>query len=401
MSIDYDKYLLKLGVRRSYDVDLPYITELNQRWHHLYIIGKSGMGKSTLMENMADYDIKFGLSVIYIDPKGDSVNRLIGNANTKYISFQHPVKMNPLRKKGYKIDNLIRSFIDVMDIMITETSINPTATSRMKQILSKAIKGLREEDRNLYKLNEFLSFRDVRNHYRFTDPSIGKWFKEIEDTKGGGFKLVSEYATTMAGIASRLSQFVENEEMNQFISKDENEFDISSIIENGQSLLINTSTGDPDNPVFLSALMLHSIYSYIRENEVKYPIMVYLDEFQQIANSSFPSLLQFGRGRHVGFTMAHHDFQAIEPKVLSAIFGISNSFVSFNCGDTEAERLAKIVRVSASTIMDLPKFQAYSRIGTSNSYFETYPPIKESFQPPPIEETEPLYNFLSNDWIVV
>lgn len=182
MSIDYDKYLLKLGVRRSYDVDLPYITEIKNRWNHTYIIGRSGKGKSTLMENMADYDINFGLSVIYIDPKGDSVDRLTNNQNCKYISFNNPVKMNPLRKKGYKLDNLIRAFIDVMDTMITETSINPEATTRMKQILSKAIRGLQEEDKNLYKLNEFLSFKDVRSHYKFTEHSIDNWFKEIEDT---------------------------------------------------------------------------------------------------------------------------------------------------------------------------------------------------------------------------
>lgn len=209
----------------------------------------------------------------------------------------------------------------------------------------------------------------------------------------------------MAGIASRLSQFVENEEMNQFISKDENEFDISSIIENGQSLLINTRTGDDDNQKFLSALMLHSLYSYIRENKIKNPVMVYLDEFQTIANSSFPSLLQFGRSCQVGFTMAHHDFQAIDAKVLGAIFGISNSFIAFNCGDTEAERLAKYVRVPSSKIMDLPDYQAYSRLGISNSYFKTFPPLENTFQPPlkelPQEEKEPVYNFLSNDWIVV
>lgn len=395
-------YRLKLGVLQDLNLDFPYITKLKNRFNHTYIIGKSGMGKSVLMENMADYDIKSGLSVIFIDPKGDSVNKLTNNPNCKYVSFNHPVKMNPLRKRGYKIDNLIRAFIDVMDTMITSTTINPEATTRMKQILSKAIKGFKEEDRNLYKLNEFLSFKDVRTSYRFTDPMIDKWFKEIEDTKGGGFKLVSEYATTMAGISSRLSQFIENEEMNQFISKDENEFDIASIVDNGQSLLVNTSTGDDDNQKFLSALILHSIYSYIRDNKIEKPIMVYLDEFQTIANSSFPSLLQFGRSCQVGFTMAHHDFLSIDPRVLSAIFGITSTFICFNCGDTEAKRLAEIVRVKQSDIMDLPNYHAYSRLGTSNSHFKTFPPLNHSYEPPHEELLEEAtFNFLSNDWIML
>jgi type IV secretory pathway VirB4 component len=402
MSIDYDKYLLKLGVRRSYDVNLPYVTELKQRFNHFYIIGKSGMGKSVLMERMADYDMKFGLSVIFIDPKGDSVNRLAGNPNTKYISFNHPVKMNPLRRRGYKVDTLIREFIDVMDIMITSTTINPESTVRMIELLTNAIIGFKEEDRNIKKLYEFLTFKAVRQSYKYSDPMIGEWFKEIEDLKKSGMKKVGDYENTMSSISSRLSRLLKNDEMNRFIIDGESEFDLADIIESGQSLLVNTSTGYDDNQLFLSALILHSIYSYIRENRIKKPLLVYLDEFQKIANSSFPSLLQFARSCRVGFTLAHHDFLAIEPKVLSSIFGISSSYIVFNCGDTEAKRLADIVRVKQSDIMDLPEFCAYSRLGIKNSHFKTFPPLINSFVPPFAEEpTEPTYNFLSNDWIVV
>jgi hypothetical protein len=402
--LDQDNYKLELGIiwDNKPDIDFPYITKLKARFNHTYIIGKSGMGKSTLMENMADYDIKFGLPVIYIDPKGDSVNKLTNNKNYQYISFQHPVKINPLRRRGYKIDTLIREFTDVMDIMVTETTINPEATTRMKQILTKAIKGFREKDRNLQFLNKFLSFQDIRKLYDFEDKAIKDWFKEIEDEKKSGYKLTSEYKTTMSGIASRLSQFIENDEMSQFLIEGENEFDLGEVIEQGKSLLINTSTGDDDNQKFLSALFLHSIYSYIRENKIEKPLMVYLDEFQTVVNSSFPKLLQYGRSCQVGFTMAHHDFQAIDLKILSAIFGISSSFISFNCGDTEAKRLAEIVRVPSSKIMDLPEHHAYSRLGTSNSFFKTFPPLENSFQPPIEELPEvPVYNFLSNDWIVV
>ena len=127
------------------------------------------MGKSVLMERMADYDMKYGLSVIFIDPKGDSVNKLSPKEH-RYISFKHPVKINPLRRKGYKVDTLIREFTDVMDIMITATSINPETTVRMKEILSKAIKGFKEKDRSIKFLNDFLSFKDVRERYPFYRP---------------------------------------------------------------------------------------------------------------------------------------------------------------------------------------------------------------------------------------
>lgn len=395
-------YNLKLGILQDNNLDFPYITKIKKRFNHTYIIGKTGMGKSVLMERMADYDMKFGLSVIFIDPKGDSVNKLTANTNYKYISFNNPIKFNPLRRKGYKIDILIREFTDVMDIMITATSINPEATVRMKEILSKAIKGFKEEDRSIKFLNEFLSFKDVRQSYNFKDPMIRKWFNEIEDTKKSGFKKASDYINTMSSISSRLSQFLDNDEMSQFLTTEENDFDIESLIEQGQSLLVNTNTSDNDNQRFLSALILYSVFSYIKTNSIKKPLMIYIDEFQTSVNSSFPTLLQFARSNQVGFTISHHDFLEIQPKVLSSIFGIVGSYIVFNCGDTEAERLSASVRASKADIMDLQDYTAYVRIGTDNSLIKTFPPLKSQVTPPatPIEQ-KPQYNFLSNDWIVI
>lgn len=397
-------YKLKLGILQDLDAEIPYITDIRKRFNHTYIIGKTGTGKSVLMERMADYDIKFGLPTIFIDPKGDSVNKLTGNSNYQYISFKHPVKINPLRRKGYKVDTLIREFTDVMDIMITATTINPEATVRMKEILAKAIKGFKEEDRSIHFLNEFLSFKDVRQRYPF-DATTRKWFNEIEDTKKSGFKKVSDYINTMSSIASRLSQFLDNDEMSQFLTTGENEFDIADFIESGKSLLVNTNTSDNDNQRFLSALILYSVFSYIKDEKVKKPLMIYIDEFQTSVNSSFPTLLQFARSCQVGFTISHHDFLEIDKKVLSSIFGIVGSYVVFNCGDTEAERLAGIVRVKDSEIMDLEDYTAYLRLGTKNSLIKTFPPLKESYTPdtPPtgLVEKEPTYNFLSNDWIMI
>jgi hypothetical protein len=395
-------YRLKLGSLQNLNLELPYIDDIKHRFNHIYMIGKTGMGKSVLMERMADYDMKFGLSVIFIDPKGDSVNKLIPNTNHRYISFQHPVKINPLRRKGYKVDTLIREFTDVMDIMITATSFNPETTVRMKEILSKAIKGFKEEDRSLKFLNEFLSFKDVRERYSFSDPIIRKWFNEIEDTKKSGFRKTSDYINTMGSIASRLSQFLDNDEMSQFLTTRENEFDIESLIEQEQSLLVNTSTSDSDNQRFLSALILHSVFSYIKNKTVKKPLMIYIDEFQTSVNSSFPDLLQFARSNRVGLTISHHDFLEINPKVLSSVFGIVGSYIVFNCGDTEAERLSSIVRASKTNIMDLQDYIAYVRLGTHNSLIKTFPPLPDATTPQGTPaEPESYYNFLSDDWIVL
>lgn len=395
------KYILRLGSTNSLDCDMPYFTNIKTRFNHTYIIGKSGAGKSALMERMADYDMKSGISVLFIDPKGDSVNKLTGN-NHRYISFDNPIKINPLRKRGYDIDTLIREFTDVMDIMITATSINPETSVRMKEILAKAIKGFNNDDRNPRYLNMFLSFHDERKRYPFKDESIRRWFNEIEDTKKSGFKKASDYINTMSSIASRLSQFLDNANMSQFITDGENEFYLEDYLDKGQSLLINTNTSDLDNQRFLSALILHSVFTYIMDNRAKKPLMIYIDEFQSAVNTSFPTILQFARSCQVGFVLSHHDFMEISPKTLSSIFGISGNFIVFNCGDTEAERMASIVRRSKADIMDLPNFNAYARLGTSNAYFSTFKPLSDITRETAAKDPEePDYFFLSDDWIMV
>lgn len=87
------------------------------------------MGKSSLLENMALHDIEFGVATIFIDPKGDSVKKLLELTTDKsrihYISIESPIVINPLNKEGYRLDNLIQEFIQILDVLITLTASNP------------------------------------------------------------------------------------------------------------------------------------------------------------------------------------------------------------------------------------------------------------------------------------
>ena len=415
------KFHFSFGTKLDKGSNLPELFKLSSFFEHFYIIGKTGMGKSVLMEKMAHKSLKNEYSIIYIDPKGESVNKLFSlhknNDKVKYISFQNPIKINPLRKNGYQIDRLIREFTDVMDIMITTTSTNPETTVRMKQILSKSIKGFKDSDRNLNFLQKFLTFTDERKKYVFNDTETNKWFSEIESTSRSGYKNANDYIGTMASISSRLSQFIDNDEMAQFISN-ENELDINELVENGKSLLVNTNTSDTDNQKFLSSLIIYSIVSYIKTAKNPKPLFVYVDEFQTCVNNSFTEILMFGRGKQVSFTLAHHDFLEVSPKILNSILGIVNNYIVFRTGYDEAKRLANELKTKPDVIVDLPKYEAFIRLGTEVTLIETFPPkLKESpeieqkplfvatseigIEQKPIEETQQNYNFLGNgdSWV--
>ena len=140
------KYKLILGKATKYEDDNPKITKLKKRYDHTYVIGKTGRGKSSLLENMAVYDINYGCATIFIDPSGISCRKIYNKIEDKsrviYISIESPKVINPINKEGYKIDTIIQEFIQVLDVLVTLTNSNPESTVQMKEIINYAIRSI-------------------------------------------------------------------------------------------------------------------------------------------------------------------------------------------------------------------------------------------------------------------
>jgi len=405
---DYD---FSFGYMLDYTQSDPEITNIKDRFKHTYILGKTGMGKSVLMERMAHYDLSQGYSVIYLDPKGESVNRLYNyhkiNPKVNYVSFDYPMVINPLTRKGYDIDTIIKEFVQVMDILITATSINPESSIRMKEIISKSLKGFKQDKVNFQLLYDFLNYHDIRKNYVNNpdefDPKYSRWWKEIDDLKNTGYQKWADFIRTMSSITSRISQFLDNDQMKHFISG-ENELYIDSLVDNNKSLLVNLKTVDEDNMIFIANLIVYAVYSYLFQETNRKPLLIYIDEFQLVSSSLFPTMLQLSRGYQVGFTLAHQDFLAIDPKVLSAVFGNVNVFVVFRCGDVEAERFANIFDVKDKDLFNLDDYNAYLRIGNKNTLIECYPPkFKDNPKIILDKQHKPItnFNFLKTGWIML
>lgn len=132
--------------------------------------------------------------------------------------------------------------------------------------------------------------------------------------------------------------------------------------------------------------------------------MVYVDEFQIVVSESFSDLLARSRGSQVGFTLAHQNFLQIPKTTLGSIFGNVGTSICFRCGDEEAKRFAPLFGVKAPEIFNLPKYQAWVRIGTENTLIETFPP-KNPEKPQntitvqlEIPLPEKSYSFLADKW---
>lgn len=404
-------YRLKLGRLTDCNYKLPYITNIKDRFEHTYILGKTGTGKSVLMEHMANYDINFGLSTIFIDPKGESVRRLYelapDKSKIKYISVKSPMVINPLNKDGYDLDDIIAEFVQILDILIQLTASNVESTVLMREIIGMALRTFSKEQKNLSYLVKFLLYPDVRKKHLadLVDPDMLKYWGEFDAIEKNGYPRNKDKIESAKRVASRLLEISEGKMKD--IVQGENELYISNIVNNGESLLVDTSRMSRNSRIYLTNLIVYSVLSYCEYYVGKMnPLIVYVDELKTVISPLFTELLARSRGKQVGFVLAHQNVDQLTTAEVNGIMGNTKTFVLFNCGLVEADKYAPMFDVKAKDLFNLKKYHAWVRIGTSNSPMVTFKPLIEDVPdlPSHIENfspEEPVHNFLSDDWIVI
>lgn len=405
-------YNLCLGFLQDFNHKPPSFYSIKDRFEHVYIIGKTGMGKSALMEYMAQYDMSKDYAVIFIDPKGDSSKKLYQFAQDKsrvnYISITSPIVINPLNKEGYKLDNLIQEFIQILDLLILLTASNPETTVLMREIIGMAMRSItKEEHKNLDYLTKFLLYADVRRALKNELPLDSDERKYLEEFDGRGVS-GKQRVECAQRVASRLMEISTGEMKDFVIGK--NELDISGIVEEGKTVLVDTSRMNRNSRIYLSNLIVYAVLSYCEFAEKKNkPLLVFVDEFQIVVSELFSDLLARSRSAQVGFTLAHQNFQQIPKSILGSIFGNVGTSICFRCGDEEARRFAPIFDIKMSELFNLPKYNAWTRIGTSNTLIETFPPKISDIPDVPATNTQNVqqeisfpktdFNFLGDKWI--
>lgn len=407
-------YKLNFGIQVDLNHPMPIINKIDTRFYHSYILGKTGMGKSVLIERMIANDIKQGVSVIMIDPKGESCKRiykLFNGEKLKYVSIKRPIVINPLNRRETDIDTTIAEFVQILDILITLTASNPESTVLMREIVGMALRTFNKDQKNLSYLVDFLLYPDVRKRHleQIENPAHKKYWIEF-DIADKPFPRNKEKIESAKRLASRLIEISEGSM--RLIVEGENELYINELVERGESLLVDTSKMTRTSRIYLSNLIVYSVLSYCEyyEGQTK-PLIIYVDEFQTVVSPLFTELLARSRGKKVGFVLAHHDFKELSEKVISSILGNANTIIVFRCGLDESETMAKFFGIPSKDLLNLDDYHAWVRIGNKNTLVETLPPIMEEVPdlPPNIEEfkdkektTEDIeYFFLSDKWIMV
>jgi len=367
------------------------------RAKHMYVIGKTGMGKSVLLENMAIQDIQNGEGLAFIDPHGSTAEKLLDYIPEHRIEdviyfapfdLNDPVAFNVMEDVGYDKRHLV-----VSGLMSAFKKIWVDAWSaRMEYILTNTLLALLEyPDTTLLDVIPMLinkSFRKKVVEY-ITDPIVKSFWSE----EFAGYSDRYTQDATPA-IQNKVGQFTSNPLIRNIVGQAQSTFDLRDIMDNKKIFIANLSKGQmgETNADLLGSLLTTKIYlsAMSRADEPATvqaklpPFYFYVDEFQSIANDSFADILSEARKYKLALIIAHQFIAQMEDNVRDAVFGNAGTIITFRVGPFDAEVLETVFKPKffADDIVNLGKYQVYLTLmidGAGSPPFSatTLPPIKE------------------------
>ncbi len=365
------------------------------RTRHVYVIGKTGMGKSTCLENMAVQDIQNGEGLAFIDPHGKTADLLLEYVPKNRIDdvlyfapfdMEHPVSFNVMEDVGPDKRHLVSN-----GLMSAFKKIWIDAWSaRMEYILNNILLALLEfPGSTLIGVNRMLADKDYRNKVvaNVTDTSVKAfWVDE--------FAKYSDKFMTEAGAAiqNKIGQFISNPLVRNIIGQPKSTFDLRKMMDDRKIIIINLSKGrvGESNANLLGSMLITKIYlAAMSRADVSETVLstlpnfyLYVDEFQSFANESFADILSEARKYKLNLTMAHQYIEQMSEEVRAAVFGNVGTMITFRVGAYDAEVLEKefAPQFTAEDLVNLGFSQVYLKLmidGVSSQPFSavTLPPI--------------------------
>ena len=322
----------------------------DDRRRHMYLIGKTGVGKTTLMENMVVEDILAGRGVGLVDPHGQFAEKILDFVPPDRIDdvvyfnpsdFEHPVGFNPLEGAGGQ-GHLIAS-----GIMGVFKKIWPDVWSaRMEYILNNTLLALLEFPNStlldVMKMLSDKSFRD-KTIASLTDPMVRNfWVNEFG-------KYTDRYASeAIAAIQNKIGQFIANPLIRNIIGQPRSSIDMREVMDSGKIFIANLSHGriGEDNSALLGAMLITKLQQAAMSRvdvleQDRRDFFLYIDEFQNFSTDSFAVILSEARKYRLSLIMAHQYIEQLSDSVRAAVFGNVGTMVCFRVGAGDAEFLEK------------------------------------------------------------
>ena len=395
MSFDSEKitFFAKTDARGA---NVPFGIKAIDRTKHVYVIGKTGMGKSTLLENMAVQDIQNGEGMAFIDPHGQTAEVLLDYVPPErkddvlyFAPFDTdcPVAFNVMEDVGPEKRHLV-----VSGLMSVFKKIWVDAWSaRMEYILQNTLLALLEyPDSTLLGVNRMLSDKKYRRKVidNISDPAVKAFW--VDEFLNYNERYMQEAGDS---IKNKIGQFTANPLIRNIIGQPKSSFDLRQIMDEKKILIMNLSKGlvGESNANLLGSMLTTRIYLAamsradlsVADLKQKSNFYFYVDEFQSFANATFADILSEARKYKLNLTIAHQYVEQMEEEVKNAVFGNVGTTISFRVGPFDAEVLETIFapQFYAVDICNLEKYQIYlslmiDGVGSKPFSATTLPPIE-------------------------
>jgi len=379
---EYKNRVITFGIKQS------------DRRRHMYVIGKTGTGKSTLIANMAIDDMKKKHGLAVIDPHGDLSEIILDYIPAHRINDvcyldpadqDHPFSLNILEVKDSTQAELIASGIISIFYKIYAFSWGP----RLEHILRNTLLTLAQTpDSTLVDIPRILTERDFRHQVmqKLNDPVLNSfWQNEFEKMPD---RLQQE---AISPILNKVGQFVSSPSIRRIIGQPKSTIDLEKIMNEGKILILNLSQGrlGEDNAALLGAMIISKIQlaAMNRVNiaeEQRKDFYLYVDEFQNFATNSFVKILSEARKYRLNLCLANQYMAQIDLPVQKAILGNAGTLMSFLVGAEDGFILEKEFGsiFTQKDLVGLSNFQIIIKLAvdnlTSRPFFAYTLPLPQS-----------------------
>jgi type IV secretory pathway TraG/TraD family ATPase VirD4 len=352
------------------NANVPFGIRQADRLSHVYVVGKTGTGKSTLLETLARQDLEAGRGFALIDPHGDLVERLAryatGEDRVAYLNAPDgacPFGYNPLRRvRDDKIPLAVSGFIETLK------KLWPDAWGvRMEHVLRNTLYALLEQDDA--RLPDILKlYADEAHRKAVTRGVRNETVRHFWQREFGQYHY-RQKADAIAPIQNKLGALLSDPTLYRVLVEPKIDLKFRSMMDKGEALLVNVSKGrlGADSSLMLGALILStlSLAALSRaDSSERRPFFIYVDEFQSFTTLMLATMLPELRKYGVGMTLANQHLHQLEPDIRSAVLGNAGTLISFRVGAEDAPYLAREFQPTfdVEDLLNLPNHHTYLKL---------------------------------------
>jgi len=321
------------------------VVKPEHRYRHFFLIGSTGVGKSTILKWFWFHDCLMPVAKILIDPSGGfSKEAYSMSKDAIYCSLQNPVGLNPLMLP-YDPNDICDIVIESVNQCIRLLTDNVVLTVRMRSILRETI---------IY---------CIKNNRRRLDQVVDR------------LRVAKEHHETRQSLIDRIQMFIQDERMHKIFCEMP-VVDLEELITNKRTLIVDTFGMNEDKMIFTGMLVTQMVKNYFRyTRRDKYePLILYIDEAHNFVNQNTFNLLREGRKFSISAVMASTDFAGIDDKLTHTILSNVGTIVCFKCGFREATQVSREFKtLKAEDLQFLDKYMVAYKTPDDEGIAKTRP----------------------------